>query len=1046
MNETIILTLTPHPAWGHILQPVVARIEKEGWLSIQETAGCKNPVLSGMNEASQQIVILSCNYSDKALMKSFSKEKTTADFLKNIKQDTFELFIRPCIENYQRKMLHLLHDANMPLYIRKTVKDRTLYDSDKVHVSGKFASAVFHFVKNKMTGLRYYIRIQEENEEEIDLYDKTYCLICRNPAAIVINNQLLVFQDIDTNKLIPFFTKRHIDVPLSSEANYLKTFVLNCLVKYTVKSEGLNIHAIEPEKKATLTLEKDWNNIPVLILNFYYQGEKVSIDHPDKKIILVNESKGDISLYWFYPDKDWEKKQIKQLLENGLEKSGLSHFSLRRNREMETVDEYMPCMIEWINEHPDVLQHFGFSQNLPDIRYFTGEITLQTETINGMDWFDVHCTAVFGEFQIPFIRFRQHILDNIRDFMLPDRSIAILPQEWFSKYYELALFGRKSGDSLRLKNHHFRLLEKLEGTSTTDHAETTGRKQKPGTLSFNDGSLLPEPSGLKVSLRHYQQIGFSWLVYLFQNKFGGCLADDMGLGKTVQTIALLQYLSNQEKPQTDLLAHESLYADTSFTYREKLHKDNLLSESSLPPAQKVSEKISGKHEKQRTPENQLSLFDEPVLPLKDLHYPDKERTITSKEHLPSLIVMPTSLLHNWQNEFRRFAPALKVYAYSGAKRIRSKDIFHVFLHYDVILTTYGTLRNDIEMFQHCRFHHLILDESQYAKNPGSQTHQTIREVHALYKIALTGTPVENALTDLWALFDIVNEGLLGSLSSFRKAYLSPINKNENQDKEKALLQLIQPFILRRTKEAVTPELPPLLEETVYCNMSEKQQHHYKLEKNKLRNKLSELKTEKFSPQMAFTTLQGLTKLRLLANHPILLENDYTDDSGKFDQIVMRFETLQGGNHKVLIFSSFVKHLRILARHFDNENWKYAWLTGSTPAENREKEIRKFTQDAETRCFFISLKAGGVGLNLTAADYVFIIDPWWNPAAEMQALSRAHRIGQNKNVMVYRFISSETIEEKIRLMQESKSRLAETFITSSNPLEQMSIKDMKDLLE
>jgi len=1010
--ETIIITLTPHTKWGYILQPVVVAVEKEGWLSIKEVAGIKSPALSGMNEASKEIVRLSCNYSDKTLMKSYSKEKITSDFHKTVTQKTIELYIRPCIEGYQRKILKLLHASDMPFYIRKNVKDRTLYQQDKICISNGYSSAIFYFVKDALSGLRYFIHIGEGNQEEIDLFRKSYYVVCQDPAVFVIDNKLLVFQDIDAKKLMPFFTKKQIDVPVLSEAKYLKTFVLNCLVNYSVKAEGLDIRAIEPEKRATLMLENNWNNVPVLILAFYYDKKKVPIDHPVKKIVLVDESDGNVSLSWFYPDKRWETEQIGRLLENGLVQNGLNHFALSNNQNIETSDEDMHCMIDWIREHPDVIRHFDFSQNLPNRGYFTREITLQTSTITGLDWFDINCTAVFGTFNIPFGNFRQHILENIREYMLPDGSIAILPKEWFSKYYELALFSKKSGNSLRLKRSHFRIVELIKG-----------QFQKTSAFSFDDGKLLAEPSGLNVLLRPYQRTGFSWLVHLYKNNFGGCLADDMGLGKTVQTIALLQHLANQEKIVNTRTAH--------------LEPDD---RSVLIPAVKRN--------KQTIPDIQLSLFDEPVTQQNTVAFPNDERTnfeISKLEHLPSLIVMPTSLIHNWQNEFRRFAPTLKIYAYSGAKRIKSSEIYKVFRHYDVVLTTYGTLRNDINLFQDCHFRHLILDESQYVKNPGSQAHISVKQVNALHKIALTGTPIENSLSDLWALFNIVNEGFLGSRAAFKKAYLNPINKN-NKEKEESLLQLIQPFILRRTKDAVTPELPLLMEETVYCDMSEQQEQQYAMEKNKLRNKLFEFNSETVSPQMAFTALQGLTRLRLLANHPVLFENSYTGDSGKFDQILMRFETIRSGNHKVLIFSSFVKHLRILANRFDAENWKYAWLTGSTPAEAREKEIKKFMQEPDTNCFFISLKAGGVGLNLTAADYVFIIDPWWNPAAEMQALSRAHRIGQNKNVMVYRFISSETIEEKIRQMQENKSRLAETFITASNPIGQMSRKDMEGLLE
>jgi SNF2 family DNA or RNA helicase len=372
--------------------------------------------------------------------------------------------------------------------------------------------------------------------------------------------------------------------------------------------------------------------------------------------------------------------------------------------------------------------------------------------------------------------------------------------------------------------------------------------------------------------------------------------------------------------------------------------------------------------------------------------------------------------------------------------LKSNDIYKIFGHYDVVLTTYGTLRNDIDILQYCHFHHLILDESQYVKNQDSMSYKSVKQINALHKIALTGTPVENSLTDLWAQLNIVNEGLLGSQNSFRNAYINPILKN-NKAKEDALLRIIEPFILRRTKDEVAPELPPLSQETVYCDMSDEQQVVYNEEKNKLRSSLLINDSSLDHQKMSFLTLQGLSRLRLLANHPVLMDDEYAGDSGKFEQIIMRFETLKSENHKVLIFSSFVKHLRLLADYFEKENWKYAWLSGSTPAASRQTEIERFKNDPEINCFFISLKAGGVGLNLTAADYVFIIDPWWNPASEMQALSRSHRIGQDKKVMVYRFISSDTIEEKIRNLQESKSKLAETFITSSNPLKNLNREEM-----
>jgi SNF2 family DNA or RNA helicase len=667
------------------------------------------------------------------------------------------------------------------------------------------------------------------------------------------------------------------------------------------------------------------------------------------------------------------------LLDAGLEKSGINYFSIHQNVEIE--EENIVSMVEWLQDNKALLQHFEFSQNLPDRIYYIGEITVNTDISTKQDWFDIHVVAVFGEFNIPFVRFRNHILNNIREYVLPDNTIAILPHHWFTRYYELMLFSKKTDEKIRLQKHHFGIVNLIQG----------GSQHAVSELDTEHEPLL-KPDGLRVELRNYQFKGFSWLVHLYKNNFGGCLADDMGLGKTIQTISLLQYIVNQNK-------------------KSQLVISPIISKNGTNDAV------------------QLSIFD---------------IATETKTTFPNLIVMPTSLIHNWQNELKKFAPELKVYIYTGSKRLKSNDIYKVFGFYDVVLTTYGTLRNDIDLLNNCQFQYLILDESQYVKNPDSQSYKAVKQINAYHKLVLTGTPVENSLTDLWAQLNIVNEGLLGSQTAFRNAYLNPIIKN-NKAKEDALLRIIQPFILRRTKDEVAPELPPLSQETVYCDMSDDQEIAYNEEKNKLRNSLLLIDTNFDPHKMAFLTLQGLTRLRLLANHPQLLNSDYAADSGKFEQIIMRFETLKSENHKVLIFSSFVKHLRLLAAHFDKEAWKYAWLSGSTPAAAREAEIERFKSDPDMNCFFISLKAGGVGLNLTAADYVFIIDPWWNPAAEMQALSRSHRIGQDKNVMVYRFISTETIEEKIRNLQDNKSKLAETFITSTNPLKDLNREEMVELI-
>jgi len=995
MAEFLIITLTEHALWGPILQPVLVREELSGYLTILEIVGTKSSFYSQLSNPEKEIVMITEKVSDKVLMKNYSKEKNIAEFHKRVTPETIERYILPLLESSHRKIVGHLQHLPISLYLRTGVKSRALYDTDRVIVPKTFSEVVFNFRKTDDTGLRYFISLKCQ-DEEFDLYAKSYYVLCSEPAVLVINHKLHCFSDIDIKKLIPFFTKKHIDVPASSEKAYIKKFVRNCVERYEVNAEGLDIHEINPQKQAVLSLDSDLNLAPVLFLNFRYGDKLYPVDSPSRKRVFTEEWDGNTTLAWFYPDKKWEKSMTEILLKAGLVKSGFNHFSLRKKSEEGSTADETATIIEWIQQNAGLLEHFEFSQKLSDKNYYIGEISINSGIETKQDWFDIHVVAIFGEFKIPFARFRNHILNNIREYVLPDDTIAILPLEWFTKYYELMLFSKKSDEKIRLKKHHFGIVDTIQGNSQPSYlAESAKRPEVPEELC--------------AELRNYQQKGFSWLVQLFENGFGGCLADDMGLGKTLQTIAFLQYIKTLHKSTNPL--HKQI------PYERKITKE---------PTKEVV---------------QLSIFDAIIA-----NEATDESVDTSSDFIhPSLIVMPTSLIHNWQNELRRFAPNLKIYIYSGVKRLKSTDINKVFQFYDVVLTTYGTLRNDIELLHSCQFHHLILDESQYVKNPDSLSYKAVKQINALHKLALTGTPVENSLTDLWSQLNIVNEGLLGSFTNFKNAYINPISKN-NKQKEEALLHIIQPFILRRTKDEVAPELPLLSQETVYCDMSDEQQSAYNEEKNKLRTSLL-LNDTNFDPQkMAFLTLQGLTRLRLLANHPVLMDTDYTGDSGKFEQIIMRFETLKSENHKVLIFSSFVKHLRLLAGHFDKENWKYAWLSGSTAATERESEINKFMTDPDVNCFFISLKAGGVGLNLTAADYVFIIDPWWNPASEMQALSRAHRIGQDKKVMVYRFISSETIEEKIRNLQESKSKLAETFVTSSSPLKDLNREELVKLLE
>jgi SNF2 family DNA or RNA helicase len=273
--------------------------------------------------------------------------------------------------------------------------------------------------------------------------------------------------------------------------------------------------------------------------------------------------------------------------------------------------------------------------------------------------------------------------------------------------------------------------------------------------------------------------------------------------------------------------------------------------------------------------------------------------------------------------------------------------------------------------------------------------------------------------------------MLGSHPHFMKYYAAPIAKNQDDIVAEKLKNLISPFILRRTKEEVAPELPPITETAVYCTMTDEQQSMYEAEKSKIRNSILEKFESEGIRNTSVLVLKALMLLRQLANHPRMINITSEAGSGKFSEVTESLETILAENHKVLVFSSFVRHLKLLEEFCTAAGYNYAMLTGATT--NREKVINSFKQKSDIQLFLISLKAGGVGLNLTEADYVFILDPWWNPAAEMQALNRAHRIGQDKNVFVYRFITKDTVEEKIVQLQQKKKELADLFVTSDSTI-------------
>ncbi|MEN9836137.1 MAG: hypothetical protein RL011_2330 [Pseudomonadota bacterium] len=403
---------------------------------------------------------------------------------------------------------------------------------------------------------------------------------------------------------------------------------------------------------------------------------------------------------------------------------------------------------------------------------------------------------------------------------------------------------------------------------------------------------------------------------------------------------------------------------------------------------------------------------------------------------PSLIVAPTSLIYNWQDEAKRFTPDLKVMAHVGASRPKDARTLR---KYDVIVTSYGTMRSDIELLQSVSFDYVILDEAQAIKNETTQSAKAARALKAQRRLAMSGTPVENRIAELGSIFRFLNPGMLDSAAVFGELFSG--SGKLTGGKLETLARALRPFILRRTKEQVLPELPGKTESTVYCVLEPDQQREYDELAAHYRDSLKKKIKSAGLGKSRMHVLEALLRLRQLACHPGLIDSArVTDSSAKLDLLEDELQEVMDSGRKALVFSQFTSMLAIVKARLEAKGIVYEYLDGSTT--DRKERVERFQNDPSVRVFLISLKAGGVGLNLTAADYCFILDPWWNPASEAQAIDRAHRIGQVNHVFAYRLIARGTVEEKILSLQAAKRQLVEGIIAEDgNVLADLSSKDL-----
>ncbi|MBB6609630.1 DEAD/DEAH box helicase family protein [Pontibacter sp. Tf4] len=963
----VVYSLFEHEYLGFLFESFVVQVNSRGQLTFQhQNISAKNAEEFGarLDANDFKLVQLMDQIQQDAVLKKFSPKKMSpADFfLKVYDPEKGDKPLQERISQHMQSRMSKILDMlpGKQTYIMGKDGEPTW---KKLTFAPEKASVLFHFRRNE-DNTHYFPTIKYAGQKLEFMY-KGASLLCYEPAWLMLNDTVYSFdKPIDGKKLQPFLNKKFIAIPRNLEENYYRKFVTQLVESFDVYAKGFDINTDKYSPQPLLQFSAiKAANVPELFAKGY--SEAKADREPDKILFELNYRYGQSEV----PAS--ENKKVSVHLEKTAESYIFHRLSRDTTREKEICKELSKTGLElkagkavlekgeafaWLGANIPVLEAKGYSIKQLDRsnkHYFVGDVAIEVGITENNDWFDVHGSVRFGEFVIPFIKLKHHILTKNNEFVLPNGQVAIIPDEWFTQYIELFAFS-EGDEQMTLRKHHMALVNDLQNGNL---AQVTMSRKLEKLREFETIEDHPLPAGFMGELRPYQKAGYNWLHFVQNYKFGGCLADDMGLGKTVQTLAMLQH---------------------------------------------------------------------------------------RKEHgaeAASLLVMPTSLIYNWMHEAQKFTPNLRVLTYTGT--YRNKDISQ-FQDYDVVLTSYGIVRLDATLLQQYYFDYIILDESQAIKNPDSTTSKSVRALKSKHRLILTGTPVENSTMDLWSQMSFINPGLLGNQHFFRKEFLKPIEKLKDEQKTRKLHALIKPFILRRHKSQVAKELPEKVEHTTFCKMTEEQEHAYEETKSYYRNKILKDLEENGLANTQFVLLQGLMKLRQIANHPLMADPNYEGESGKIKEVLRLTRNVVGKGHKVLIFSQFVKHLEIVRAALNERDIKYAYLDGNT--KNRQAQVELFQKDESIQVFLISMKAGGVGLNLTAADYVFILDPWWNPAVEAQAVDRAHRIGQQNTVFTYKFITKNSVEEKILALQNRKLQLVNDLIsTDENVIKSLTKEDIDNLL-
>lgn len=897
------------------------------------------------------------------IVKQFHKGRRKPPPLVQMLEDR-ELFkaIQTYVHRRLDQILQLVVRHQLPLSWE--VERRVLVKDFLVDTQERVLEPHLYFNK-KEDAVHYQLRLYA-GDDRWPIQDREVLALTNQPTGwICADYKLYRLNHINGFLVKPFRQREEVVIPSKSVNSYFRNFIMKIVNKVEVEADGFSVVQHNTLRACHLKpvqhlFEERW----VLAIEMHYQDAIFGWQESRKSRTSLDMSGEEVQISQVKRDFTAEQAFLDRLNDFPLQKSkSESHYEL-----IVPEDSNNPfALLEWLGQHQMELQAAGFRVDSPNVGEKQVQLerpSIDLEVNTGSDWFDLKGEVVVGKHRFPFLALAKYIRNNERFYPLPDGSYFLIPEEWMARYKQIADFGQKEGQQLRLTKSQYTLLEVLDIPKPLELDD----EQKP--------SYVPSPL-LKAQLRPYQMSGVQWLTQLHQRELGACLADDMGLGKTLQTIALLLYAKEQKA-------------------------------ATRAEDKPVNDDASAGQ--------QLGLF----APADDEDF---------LQPLNALIVLPSSLLFNWESEIKKFVPSLSVYQHFGPKRHKDR---RVLARFDTILTTYQTALRDVELLREMEFEYIILDESQQIKNRESKVFKALNSLNAKHKLSLSGTPIENSLSDLWSQMQFINEGLLGSFNFFRKEFIIPIERQQDEEQKEKLRKLVQPYLLRRTKEEVAKDLPPLSTQVFYTEMTKEQRKIYEREKSAARNYLLE-NFDASNAKYRIMVVQTLTKLRQLVNHPSLVEPEYDKGSGKFQDIMEQWDTIRRSGHKVLLFSSFVKHLELFRSEFEARESQYSWLSGDLTASKRKKAIQSFQENPDIQSFLISIKTGGTGLNLTAADYVFILDPWWNPTTEQQAIARAHRIGQKNNVIAMKFITRDSIEEKILKLQQRKTQLAEDIIGSSGKL-------------